>query len=521
MTALALPEGHRMQAVSASPADDAAEILAVRDLALGIVTSEHRLTRIGGLNIKLRPGEMHAVVGPSGCGKTSLCLALIGWTRSNVRMLGGDVRFQGRAILELPPDRLKRLWGRHILYIPQSSATALVPFRRLVDQLTVFPGDDRAARQVRRHDLNDAFRALGVPGFGEDRLPHHFSGGQLQRSLLATAFVTRPRLLVIDEPTTALQPALKTRVMALVKSRLAAIGAAALVVTHELDFFADLVDGLVDLSRHVLPPTDRRAGSDGVMPATSSAPGRFVGSGWRGRPRSSETGASGPASVEVRQLTVTAHHGRPILRDVTFEVSPGTCLALLGSSGAGKTTVLRSILGQHWTASGRILIDGTDLPLHSRHRRRSQKRWIEYVPQSVRSHLNPTLTVGYLLRRRLRQAGRPDTGEVPGEILASLRLPMDCLDKRVDALSGGECQRLGIALALASAPRLLLLDEVTASLDPGTAAAVSDVLEELRDSRRMTMLLVSHQPEMVCRLADATIELRGGHVVGEPSGRQR
>ncbi len=519
MSALPVPDGGRAADATAAqpghpPKAADPDILTVRNLALGIATSARRVTRIDDLGLTLRPGEMQAVVGPSGCGKTSACLALIGWNRPNVQVLGGDVRLLGNALLGTPPDRLKRLWGRDILYVPQSSATALVPSRRVVDQLTAFPGDDRAARQARRRRLGDAFQALGVPGFGESRLAHHFSGGQLQRSLLATVFATRPRLLVIDEPTTALQPSLKTQVMALVKARLSEIGAAALVVTHELDFFRDQVDGVVDLTTHIVSQPDRPAGPAAVGQTGKSVPAPTAVRRHNGPAERTTADHARGASVAADGLTVTAQDGHPIIRDVSFEVRPGTCVALLGPSGAGKTTVLRTILGQHGTASGRIAVDGRDLPLQIRHRRRQQKRWIEYVPQSVRPHLNPALTVGYLVRRRLRQAGRPHTGDQPAEVLAALRLPTHYLDKPVDALSGGECQRLGIALALASAPRILLLDEVTASLDVATAMVVSEALEAIRNDRRSTILLVSHQPALVQRLAEATVELRDGVVVG-------
>ncbi|WP_170117147.1 ABC transporter ATP-binding protein [Phyllobacterium sophorae] len=450
----------------------------------------------------LKPGTLSTMIGPSGVGKTSLCLALMGWLRPNVRIVSGEVLFGTRPLLQMHQRQKQALWGREILYIPQSSATALAAPRNVVGQISEFAGDTAQERSERRKLLQAAFQRLEIPGFDEDRYPHQYSGGQLQRILISTVFCATPRLIILDEPTTALHPDLKTSVIEAIKARVREIGAAALVISHELPFFAEFSDQTIDLSASVPPAVKPRS----VRPA---AP--LVGesrAAFKPQPMLTE-----PPRLAVGGLCIKAPSGRPLVRNVAFQVRPGACLGIVGPSGAGKTTILRSLLGQHGDAKGTIEVDGQRIPLHHSRRTVEQKRQLEYVPQSVKLHLNPALSVDYLIRRRLRQAGHDHSIDAVVDALEKVLLPADYRSKRSAELSGGECQRLGIALALASHPALLLLDEVTASLDPVNANVVADILDRHRASGSMAMLLVSHQPEIVARLASDVLELRDGQVV--------
>ncbi|WEX79319.1 ATP-binding cassette domain-containing protein (plasmid) [Sinorhizobium numidicum] len=452
--------------------------------------------------MELKPGTLSTMTGPSGVGKTSLCLALMGWMRPNVRILNGEVLLGMRQVLQMQQRQKQALWGREILYIPQSSATALVASRDVVSQISEFARDTAQKRGERRDLLQAAFQRLEVPGFGEDRYPHQYSGGQLQRILISTVFCATPRLIILDEPTTALHADLKAGVMRDIKARAQEIGAAALVISHELPFFAECSDQTIDLSGYVI--------SDEKPKPVRPAPQVIA------TPRSSHVSRSLPAEqprLQVDGLCVNAPSGRPLLRDVAFQVRPGACLGVIGRSGAGKTTILRSLLGQHGDAKGTIEVDGERMPLSYSRRTLEQKRRLEYVPQSVKLHLNPALSADYLLRRRLRQAGRDHSDDSVVNVLGQVLLPPDYRHKRSAELSGGECQRLGIALALATNPAVLLLDEVTASLDPANAHVIADILDKHRASGNIAMLLVSHQPEIVARLASDVLELRDGQVV--------
>ncbi|MDA9445809.1 ABC transporter ATP-binding protein [Bradyrhizobium sp. CCBAU 21360] len=488
------------------------EVLRIRDLTVEIASSDSAVNQIGALSATFMGGRLYSVIGPSGIGKTSLCLALIGWQRPNLRITGGDSSFLGRSLTGMAPRDRQALWGRDILYIPQSSATTLVSSRGVVDQLAAFPGDTSSQRFERRLLLRSAFDRLDIPGFDESRYPHQYSGGQLQRILVSSLFCASPRLVILDEPTSSLQPALKSTVMTAIKARIQEIGAAAIVVTHELAFFEAMSEGAIDLASHLKRPlptkaaTSRQKDRDSI---TALAPES------RPIPLDSNTGKSPPHAVPLRveRLSVHAPSGRSLVADASFSLGAGSCIGLVGPSGAGKTTVLRALLGQHRDSSGEILVGGRRLPLHYSARTTAEKRVFEYVPQSVRLHLNPALTIAYLIGRRLRQAGRSDNSNEAAKVLDSIFLPTGYLPKRLSELSGGECQRLGIALALASRPRILLLDEVTASLDSANANLIVELLREVRDHRSVSMLFVSHQPDMVARLADEVVEMRAGRVL--------
>lgn len=489
------------------------EVLRIRDLTVEIASSDSAVNQIGALSATFMGGRLHSVIGPSGIGKTSLCLALIGWQRPNLRITGGDTSFLGRSLTGMAPRDRQALWGRDILYIPQSSATTLVSSRGVVDQLAAFPGDTSSQRIERRLLLRSAFDRLDIPGFDENRYPHQYSGGQLQRILVSSLFCASPRLVILDEPTSSLQPALKSTVMTAIKARIQEIGAAAIVVTHELAFFEALSDGAIDLARHLKRPLPTKASTSRQKDRNSI---RTLAPENRPTPLDSNTGKSQPRHVvplRVDRLSVHAPSGRPLVADASFSLGAGSCIGLVGPSGAGKTTVLRALLGQHRDSSGEILVGGRRLPLHYSARTTAEKRVFEYVPQSVRLHLNPALTIAYLIGRRLRQAGGGENSNEAAKVLDSVFLPTGYLRKRVSELSGGECQRLGIALALASRPRILLLDEVTASLDSANGALVVELLRKVRDHRSVSMLFVSHQPDMVARLADEVVEMRAGRVL--------
>ncbi|MGL3111915.1 ATP-binding cassette domain-containing protein [Bradyrhizobium sp. BR 1432] len=159
------------------------DVLQIRDLAVEIATSDRAVNRIWALNAAFVGGRLYSIIGPSGVGKTSLCLALIGWQRPNLRIIGGDASFLGQSLIHMAARDRQMLWGRDILYVPQSSATALVPTRGVVDQLATFPRDTGAQRIERRRQLRKAFERLDIPGFDENRYPHQYSGGQIQRIL--------------------------------------------------------------------------------------------------------------------------------------------------------------------------------------------------------------------------------------------------------------------------------------------------------------------------------------------------
>ncbi|QRM32571.1 ABC transporter ATP-binding protein [Microvirga sp. VF16] len=486
--------------------DATTNVFDVKDLSAVISNSTTGARRIEKLSMALKPGTLSTMIGPSGVGKTSLCLALMGWMRPNVRILDGEVLFGNQPLLQMQQRQKQALWGREILYVPQSSATALVASRNVVRQISEFAGDTAHERSERLRLLKAAFDRLEVPGFQEDRYPHQYSGGQLQRILISTVFCATPGLIILDEPTTALHPDLKAGVMQDIKARIEEIGAAALVISHELPFFAECSDQTIDLSGFVVSDGKPDPPRPTALPVTASRPTLKLAPKPVDQPR-----------LRVAGLCVNAPSGRPLLRNVAFQVRPGDCLGIVGPSGAGKTTILRSLLGQHGDAKGTIEVDGERLPRYYSRRTVEQRRRLEYVPQSVKLHLNPSLSADYLIRRRLRQAGRDDSADAVADTLEQILLPADYRHKRSAELSGGECQRLGIALALASSPSLLLLDEVTASLDPANARIVADILDGHRASGNIGMLLVSHQPEIVARLASDVLELRDGQVV-QPIG---
>jgi len=440
------------------------------------------------VSLALEPGRVLVVLGVSGTGKTTLGLAATGRTRPGIE-LSGSVRLAGSPLLELPASALRRARAGVIGHLPQQPSAVLDPVRRcgpVLAELAALHHHGRAAR------LAAARTALADAGLEPDlwrRFPHQLSGGQQQRMALATALVTRPRVLVLDEPTSGLDAANRTALT----TRLAALsgaGTALLILTHDLTLARALADDVAELRDHRLVPST-------AVPD----PRRFDGP-----PTASP--ASSPVLV-VRGLTVRA--GRTTLvEDVDLELAPGSRTALTGVSGAGKTTLGRALAGLTPPAAGTIEVDGVRLPPLARRRDRTRLRAVQYVHQDSRASfdefrgvLDQVADTGRLLRR----LGRADARLEAVEILRSLGV--DPLDHRPGRLSGGQLQRCAVARALMAHPRVLVCDEVTSALDAVNRGRLLDVLTAAADRHGTALLLISHD-ETLAPFVDRTLAVADG-----------
>ncbi len=468
---------------------------------------------VDGVSLTARPGRVTALVGASGSGKTTTGLALLGEYPPGARVTGEVRVAQGLA-------------G----YVPQHPASVLNPARRVSALLY-----DIARRQVRelprgarreaaRERVRDALRDAQLPGPDEvlARYPHQLSGGQQQRVVLAQALLLGARVVVADEPTTGQDPRTKERVV----TQLAAVarrGIAVVLLSHDLDVVRALADEVQVMRDGKVvdqgTPEEIWAGAPGdawtrelLQEGESGAEGFGTGD---------DDGAGAPDRPPVLQArSLTARHpgapGAPgVLRDVSFSVHPGECVAVVGPSGSGKTTLGRCLAGLHPAHEGVVTLDGAPLPRSLRRRGRAELAAVQYVFQDARAAFDEHRAVlGQVARTavRLRGLGRAAAEEEARALLARMGLGPDHAGRRPGELSGGELQRAALARALLARPRVLICDEVTSGLDAVTRRGILGLLTELvREPGGPGLVLITHDTATAA-VAGRTVVVEAGRV---------
>ncbi|GAA5062482.1 ABC transporter ATP-binding protein [Streptomyces similanensis] len=473
-------------------------MLAVENLVL----NSSRGPVLRGVSLTADRGEALAVAGASGSGKTTLALSVLGHLRPGLTLADGRVRVDGHDTLPVPHPELR---GRTVAYLGQDAGTTLNPYRRLSGTLG-------AALDARDADGTEALlRRVGLPAAFARRRPAELSGGQQQRAALAVALARDPRLLVLDEPTSALDPVAK-EVIRTELARVREAGVGLLWITHDLSSVEGLVDRVVVLAHGRIvedAPTAR------VLTAPVSRPAAALVAAASPPPRSRGQASEAPPVLRVDSLTASVG-GRRVLKEVGLTVRPGRCLAVTGASGSGKTTLARCVTGLHPVAGGSILLDGRPLPGRARRRPVTDRAAIQLVPQSPAETLHPLRPVRDALVRPLRVLRGMRAPELIEEeverLLGLVGLPPELARRTPGRLSGGQRQRIAIARALAAGPRILLCDEMTSALDSVTQASVLDLVRELCEERSLGVLLITHDPQVVQRVADDVMVLDEGRL---------
>ncbi|TWP54389.1 ABC transporter ATP-binding protein [Lentzea tibetensis] len=515
---------------------------------------------VDSVDLDVRPGEILGLVGESGSGKTTLGLALLAYYKRGTQLAGGSVAING---VDLAGAAVRRMRGDAVAYIPQSPASALNPALRIRTQLGECGGDDARVREVLREV------ALPDTDVFLRRYPHQLSGGQQQRVAIAMAFLGRPDLIVLDEPTTGLDVTTQKHVLETVRKMCATYSCAAVYITHDMAVVAELTDRIAVMysgrvvetgpARTVLrspqhpytarllmavPDLDGRREIRGIPGHAPSPVRRPAGCAFaprcplvvdrcRDEVPALEDGVrcfragvsrfevvervevpvvSADAALEVRGLSAW-YGSHQVLEDISLSVPRGQCVALLGESGSGKTTLARAIAGLHPRHGGEVVLGGESLPPSGLRRTPLQRRRIQYVFQNPYESLNPRKTV----RELVLAPARVLLGKVPDglveDALSQAALSPELASRYPDQLSGGERQRVAIARALAAQPEVLVCDEVTSALDVSVQAAIVELIAGLRERKGLTLLFVTHDIALVRTVAQHVAVLEHGRIV--------
>ncbi|MFN3986918.1 MAG: ABC transporter ATP-binding protein [Rhodocyclaceae bacterium] len=498
------------------------EIVKVSGLRVAVRSAQGEdVPIVHGADFGLEKGEVLALIGESGSGKTTIALSLMGYARQGCHIVGGSVRIGDVEVLELGADALAGLRGRTVSYIAQSAAAAFNPSKTIMDQVIesalihkTMPRRQAEAKAVQ------LFRELALPdpeNIGA-RYPHQVSGGQLQRLMAAMALITDPALVVLDEPTTALDVTTQIEVLRAFKKVVRERGTTAVYVSHDLAVVAQMADRIVVLQNGQIQEIGR---TEQILNAPAHPYTHSLLAAMDPAARTSAATASAPKErddviLEVRDLTVCFGGDKRVLQDIDLKIRRGATVGVIGESGSGKTTLARAIAGLVSPCAGQILLDGTALAPSLEGRTRDQFRRVQYVFQNADTALNPQHSIETILSRPLKfyhgmsgERRRKRTAE----LLDLVRLPASVAQRRPGEFSGGQKQRINLARALAAEPELILCDEVTSALDTVVGAAILELMAELRRELNVSYMFISHDLGTVRSICDEIVVLYAGRKV--------
>ena len=486
---------------------------------------------VRGVSFDVRPGEILALVGESGSGKSVSALSVLGLLPRTARARG-SIRLAGDELLGAGEARLRAARGAEVGMVFQEPMTALNPVypvgRQIADALRAHRPMPRAAAYERAVALLDQV-GIPEPGRRVRAYPHELSGGQRQRAMIAMAICCDPKVLIADEPTTALDVTVQAGILDLLRELRERLGTAIVFVTHDMGVVADVADRVAVMRAGEIveqaPVTDLFAAPRDPYTRDLLAAVPHLGRAAEPDP-TRPPGADAPPSVEAPVLElrdVTAEYpGRPgrgrhrAIDGVSLAVGPGEVLGLVGESGSGKSTLGRIAVGLVRAAAGTVRVCGHDVTRASRRELRPVRRRIGVVFQDPGSSLNPRATIGAAIAEPLHLAGlargRAARARV-AELLDAVGIPSAWSARYPHELSGGQRQRVGIARAIAVRPDLLIADEPTSALDVSVQATVLDLLTALQRELGFACLFITHDLAVVEMLADRITVLRAGRVV--------
>jgi peptide/nickel transport system ATP-binding protein len=478
-----------------------------------------------GLTLELAAGERLAIVGESGSGKTLATRAIPGLLAPGVRRVAGSILFEGRDLTTLSEEELRKVRGAGVGLVFQEPMTSLNPALPIGVQLAeglklhreLNDGEirRRSIDMLQRVQIKDAESCLS-------RYPHEFSGGMRQRIMLASVLLLQPRLLIADEPTTALDTLSQREVLQLMVALTREMGTALLLITHDLGLVAEYTDRVIVLEKGVLVEAGQTA--DVLAHPKHPYTAKLVGS----LPRRTEGRAAipdhAPVLLSIDQAIVDypgkvglfrADAPKRVIDGVDLQVKEGEIVALVGASGSGKTTLGRAAMGLKSLAGGSIEFDGQDIARLGRASARKFRRDVQLVFQDPFSSLAPHLRIGEIVGAALRHIPEMNTAERRErvtETLAEVGLA-GFENRRPHQMSGGQRQRVAIARAIASRPRLIVADEPVSALDLTIQLQVLTLLQRLQRDRGFACLFITHDLAVVEQIADRVIVMESGRIV--------
>ena len=530
-----------MHAPSASPS-----VLSVRELCVDARTPEGRRRVLDRVGFDLKTGETLCIAGESGSGKSVTSLAIMGLLpKASLQVASGNIIFGDRDLLKLSDRQLRSIRGGEIAMVFQEPMTSLNPVMSIGNQLMEAirehqgaEGDTVEASALR---MLDAVQ-ITEPARRLKQFPHELSGGMRQRVMIAMALSCRPKVLIADEPTTALDVTVQAQILKLMRELKQEFGTSIILITHDMGVVAEMADRVVVMQGgRVIEEGStlgvfRQPQEDYTRQLLAAVPRLGAFSGTEGPPRVTAGTAlevhDRTPILNVRGLDVTYGNQASWLfkgktpaaavSDVSFDILPGRTLGLVGESGSGKSTTGKAVLGLI-PFTGSVMIDGLEISGLGQWAMRPVRRTAQMIFQDPYASLDPRMSVGAAIAEPLvihGLGGKSERQDKVADLLRRVGLTPDAVTRYPHEFSGGQRQRICIARALALRPKLIVADESVAALDVSVRARVLDLMLELQETMGLAYLFISHDMAVVERMSHHVAVMRGGRIVEAGTRRE-
>jgi peptide/nickel transport system ATP-binding protein len=485
------------------------------------------------VSLDIARGESLALVGESGSGKTVTARVITGLIdRIGGRVSHGRLLFDGKVLDQGDPG-WTAIRGKRIALVPQASLSSLDPVVRIGNQIaeTIRALDPGASIATRSRELLEHVHMPRIDAILKS-YPHELSGGMRQRVMIALALAGRPELMVADEPTTALDVTVQSNILKLLGEIRAETGMSLLMIAHDLAVVGLVSERVAVMRNGEILETGATRGvlSQPTQPYTrallaarpeTSAPGaplavldRITGD-LRAPAAAERVPTDKRTIVSMTNVSMTFRNATaPAVAAMSLDIRSGDSIGVVGESGSGKTTLGRIIVGALAPTGGTVMVDGR--PWTGKSTKSSRRREIQMIFQDPYGSLTPWRTpreaVAEVIRRWNRVSKRQSLSAA-GELLDDVGLPLQAMDRKPSGLSGGQCQRVGIARALASEPKLIVADEPTSALDISAQAQILNLLMRLRATHGLSLVLISHDLSVIRHMTDHALVMHHGEVV--------
>ena len=506
---------------------DTPVVLAVEDVTIDTRPAGAKPI-VRNIGFTVREGETVCIVGESGSGKSVTSMAVMGLLpKDALQVTGGRILLDGEDVLQASPARMRALRASKVAMVFQEPMTALNPVKTVGAQIDeVLRLHTRLPAAERRKRVLDMMERVHLPDVEKlyARYPHQLSGGQRQRIVIAMALILRPRLLLADEPTTALDVTTQKQILHLIKELQEQEKTAVVFVTHDFGVVSEIADRIVVMNRGDLVETGTR---DQILSAPQQDYTRMLVSSVPSLiPRCDPPEAKSPKVLEVIGL-LKRYGNKGLMRDssfvaaqgISFTVRKGEITGIIGESGSGKSTVARCVMRLTEPSEGAVVLNGQDIvPLANL---RGVRKQVQYIFQDPYRSLNPRRTIGQSLMEGLVNYGVPEAEarRKAAETLEMVNMPAAVMNRFPHQFSGGQRQRIAIARAVVMEPDLLIADEAVSALDVTVQAQVLKLLEDIRTNTGVSILFITHDLRVAAQICNTIVVMSRGRIVEQGPAR--